>query len=381
MKLLHTSDWHLGITHQGGWSFREDQEFMINEICRIAVEQKVDGILLAGDVYDRSIASQEAIQLYDSAMTHICGELGIPVYMVAGNHDGSERLAACNELLKKSGLYIAGSLKKEPQVISREDVDIWLLPWISTDKVKAMYPEQADEVENMEDAYRVVLDSYRALFTPGKKNILVNHAYIANAERSGSDHSAELGNASMVDAGLFEGFDYVALGHIHGQQKIRDFMYYSGAPMKFSFGKEEKQDKVVLLLDTDTMQVTPIAPGQLHERNTLSGTLEELLTKDYPEAVRRGYVRIEVTDAFASLEVQAALRERFPRMLDCDGKHFERDDAKITMSLEDLEKAQEKPELIFRQFCMDIMGEEPDEHQMELFQAALMQYGKGVEEQ
>ena len=152
MRFLHTSDWHLGMTFRGGVSYRRDQKYMIEHICRIAVDEQVDGILLAGDVFDKSIASQEALQLYDEAMTYICGTLGIPVYLIAGNHDGAERIAQCNELLKKSGLYIAGALEETPQVVNAGNVDIYLLPWISTDKVKSVYPDEAEQVHSMEDA-------------------------------------------------------------------------------------------------------------------------------------------------------------------------------------------------------------------------------------
>lgn len=117
MKFLHTSDWHLGMTWRGGISYRKDQEFMIRQICRIAAEEQVDGILLAGDIFDKSIASQEALELYDEAMTEICNGLRIPVYLIAGNHDGAQRIAQCSALLEKSGLYIAGALTGKPQKV------------------------------------------------------------------------------------------------------------------------------------------------------------------------------------------------------------------------------------------------------------------------
>ena len=221
MKFLHTSDWHLGMTWRGGISYRKDQEFMIRQICRIAAEEQVDGILLAGDIFDKSIASQEALELYDEAMTEICNGLRIPVYLIAGNHDGAQRIAQCSALLEKSGLYIAGALTGKPQKVRNGDVDIYLLPWISTDKVRSVFPEQAEKVLSMEDAYRIVLDRYRADFTPGQKNILVAHAFIVNAQTSESDRAAEVGRATMVSASVFEGFDYVALGHLHGPQRIR----------------------------------------------------------------------------------------------------------------------------------------------------------------
>ena len=140
MKLLHTSDWHLGMTYKGGISYILDQKFVIQKICDIAIKEKVDGILLAGDVFDKSVATNDALKANNDIVNYICGKLGIPMYIIAGNHDGSERISQYDELVKKSGLYISGSLTKDPFVARQNDVDIYLLPWISTDKVRSVYP-------------------------------------------------------------------------------------------------------------------------------------------------------------------------------------------------------------------------------------------------
>ncbi len=224
MKFLHTSDWHLGLSFRGGVSYAEDQKYAIKNILKIASDENVDGILLAGDIFDKSIASSEAIHTYDEAMTDICVTMGIPVYAIAGNHDGAERISQCSELLKKSGLYIAGSLEEKPEVINLGDTDIYLLPWISTDRVISVYPEKADEIRSLEDAYNVVLDALRDSFIKGHKNILVAHAFIVNAETSVSDRAAEVGKASMIGSHVFDGFDYVALGHLHGPQKVNSII-------------------------------------------------------------------------------------------------------------------------------------------------------------
>ena len=376
MKFLHTSDWHLGMTFRGGISYIGDQKYAIEQICRIAVEERVDGILLAGDVFDKSIASAEAIRTYDEVMTYICATLGIPVYMVAGNHDGAERISQCNELLKKSGLYIAGALSEKPHKINTGDTDIYLLPWISTDKVKAVYPDKADAVLSMEDAYRIVLDHYRDTFTAGHKNILVAHAFIVNAETSVSDRAAEVGRATMVGSSVFEGFDYVALGHLHGPQKINERIRYSGTPMAYSFGKEEKQEKSVTILDTDIWEQKTVAIPQLHKRITLSGTYEELMRADFDEETLNGYVQLEVTDSYVGLEGMAAFRERYPNLLEVSGKDFEREDASITMTVEEFENARTEPESVFVRYCEDTLKEMPGEHLTGLFLEALAAYEK-----
>ena len=380
MKLLHTSDWHLGMTVRGGVSYLEDQRFMLKEICRIAGEQEAEGILLAGDVFDKSIASKEALELYDEIMTYLCGELGLPVIMIAGNHDGAERISRCRKLLQNSGLYIAGALEKEPHVVHRGDTDIWLLPWISTDKVRTLFPGEAEGISSMEDAYRTVLDHYRAFFTEGRKNILVAHAFVAGGDTSVSDRAAEVGNATVVNAGVFHGFDYVALGHLHGPQAITPSIRYSGTPMAYSFGKEEKQEKSVVILDTDTMETKTVPLPQLHKRMTLTGPFDELLRADYPEEVLEAYLRLEVTDSYVGLEAASALKERYPNLLEISGKGFEKEDSRITMTIEEFETAEHDPGSVFERYCKDILEEAPGEHLQGLFRTALARYEREVQE-
>ena len=366
------------MTFRGGLSYAEDQAFAIDHICRIAKEEQVDGILLAGDIFDKSIASQEGLGIYNDTMNRICLDMGIPVYLIAGNHDGAERISQCSELLKKSGLFIAGALTKEPQVVNVGDVDIYLLPWISTDKVRSVFPEKAENINSMEDAYKVVLDRYRESFVKGHKNILVSHAFIVDAETSVSDRAAEVGRATMVGSFVFDGFDYVALGHLHAPQQINENIRYSGSLMAYSFGKEEHQEKSVTIIDTDTMEQRIIPIPELHKRTTLTGTYDELLKADFDEDIVNGYVHLDVTDSYVGLDSLSRLREKYPLLLDVTGKSLERDDARITMTIEELEEAGTDPESVFARFCEDIMEEAPSDHLQELFRQAIAEYDKEV---
>lgn len=376
MRFLHTSDWHLGMTYRGGISYIKDQQFMIDEICEIVKRKNIDGIFISGDVFDKSIAGCEAIKLYDNTMTRLCLDMNIPVYVIAGNHDGAERLSSCSKLLSKSGLHILGALEKEPAMVNAGDTDIYLLPWISTEKVRAIFPEESKNVETMEDAYRLVLDKYRESFDKNHKHILLSHAFITNADTSTSDRAAEIGHATMVSASVFEGFDYVALGHLHGPQQITNRIRYSGTPMIYSFGKEEKQEKSVTVIDTDTMEQTIIPLRMLHKRTTLSGTYDELMKADYDEDILNGYVRLEVTDSFAGLQAMADFRQKYVNLLEVSSKSLEREDAKITMTVEELEERQNNPKEIFKRYCEDILEELPDEHLQSMFDEVLKEYEK-----
>lgn len=375
MILLHTSDWHLGAIDCER-SLLADQEFFIDEICRIIERERVDAVLIAGDVYDRSVASAEAIKLYDDAMTRICKTLGVPVLIIAGNHDSAERLASCSELLKAVGLHIAGALTKKPAAVPFDDAEIFLLPWITEAKVKSIYPEEKDRIESIEDAYRVVLDHCRAAFTPGKKHILTAHAFITNAETSSSDRAAEIGFAMQVPASVFDGFDYVALGHIHKPQDVSDTIRYSGTPMPFSFGREETQEKSVTLIDTRTMERRTVPLPPLHCRTTITGTLEEVLHPICTDEVKNGYVRVVVTDSFIGLETLSVLRQIYPNLLDACGKTFENESASVTMTIQELEQLGNNPVEVFRFFSEEELGVSPDERLIGLFRKAMESVGE-----
>ncbi|MCI7019754.1 MAG: exonuclease subunit SbcD [Clostridiales bacterium] len=193
---------------EGEYDLLEDQYYFVDEICRIISERKVDAVLLAGDVYDRSVASAAAIRLYDYAMNRICREFNTKVLTIAGNHDSAERLSSCGQLLEKAGLYISGAAEREPKVISFDDTEVFLLPWITEEKVRSLYPEERESIGSLTDAYHVVTSHMRDRFSPDKKHIVVSHAFIINSETSTSDRAAEIGFATQVSADVFDGFDY-----------------------------------------------------------------------------------------------------------------------------------------------------------------------------
>lgn len=371
MKILHTSDWHLGMTFNG-INIMQDQIFFIDQICKIIDKEEVDAVIIAGDVFDKSVASSQALELYDQAVTKICGELKVPVFVVAGNHDGSSRLASCGKLLEKAGLYIKGRLEKNIRPVSFLDTDIYMLPWFTLEKVKSLYPDECDKLLTLEDGYELVCSKIRDNMDRNKKNILISHAFIIKAETSGSDRAAQVGLATAVGSGVFREFDYVALGHIHKAQDISESIRYSGTPMIYSFGTEEKQEKSVTIIDTEDLSKSIIPIEALHDRLTISGTYEDILNeREYSTREQNAYLRVEIEDAVMGLELLARLREKFPNLLEASGKSFEVEGATQTMTIEELESNELNPMEIFIRYCQDNMKESPDEHLKELFEEAL----------
>ncbi|MDD6043814.1 MAG: exonuclease SbcCD subunit D [Eubacteriaceae bacterium] len=378
MKLLHTSDWHLGMS-DGEKSLYDDQVHFINDICRISVDNDVDAVIIAGDIFDRSVPSADAVKLYDMAMTRLCVECGKDVIAIAGNHDSADRVESCNRLLSKAGLHVLGAVSAEPEVVSYDDADIYMLPWVKENKVKSLFPEEADNIKSLEDAYGVLCHNMRTKFKPGKKNILVSHSFLTNSETSQSDRAAVLGYADQVGASVFDDFDYVALGHIHKPQDIGQKARYSGTPMAYSFGAEEKQEKSVTIIDTATMERTIVPLKPLHKRITVTGTLQEILENQYSQDVLDGYTRIVVTDMYVGLDALSKISARFKNFVEVSGKSFEDKESTIRLTMEELKELESNPMEIFRNFYRDVMEGEPDDRVMKMFSQCVEEYDEEVQ--
>jgi exonuclease SbcD len=295
-------------------------------------------------------------------------ELGVKFVVIAGNHDSAARLAACRDLLRASGMYVTGRLERdvEPVLLDGGKVAVYSLPFFGREEVSALYPERAEEIRSSETAMLVVCDEIRNKMDKKRRNIVISHAMIVNAELSESDRSARVGNATAISKDVFDGFDYVALGHIHKPQVIAPHIRYSGSPVKYSFGSEETQQKGVVLIDTDTMEQRFVPFTQLRERRTVEGAYEELLERT---ELAGDYLRIRLTDRFAVLEVQSELRQRFPYVLEISGMSLAENEEGSVLSLEGLQKMDETD--IMLQFFGEYFQYTPTDSQIELFREVL----------
>ena len=367
MKLVHTSDWHFGMS-LGTGSYAEDQRYFLEQLCRLIDEEQVEALLLCGDIYDSSVVSAEAIGLYNEAMTVLCMQKRVQVIAIAGNHDSPARLASCRELLRGAGLHITGKVERDPQPVLLDGgrVAVYSIPFFTRDEITALLPEKKDRIRNTETAMLAYCSHIRERMDPERKNIVLSHSLVVGAELSESDRSARVGFATAVSKDVFEGFDYVALGHIHKPQKIDNHIRYSGSPLKYSFGAEEKQDKGVVLIDTDTMDIrfVPLTPRR--ERRTLEGTLEQILAR---RECREDYLRLYVTDHYAGLELISRLREQFPNLLEVYGKSLHEEGEMSSLSVEELETLSEEDIMV--KFLAENFSAEPTEEQLCLFREVL----------
>ena len=365
MRILHTSDWHLGMS-VGTGTLAGDQRFFLEQLLGIIEEEQADILLLAGDVYDSSVSNAEAISVYNEATTRICADMGKKMVVIAGNHDGAERLAACSELLKGAGLYVSGRLTREITPILAGNTAIYPLPFFNREEVIALFPEKSTEITSQEKAMKVVCDHIREEMDPSRFNIVVAHALIVSAELSESDRSARVGQASAVSKDVFEGFDYVALGHIHKPQMIDEHICYSGSPVKYSFGNEEGQQKGVVLIDTESSEIRTIPIQMLHDRKTVRGTYEEIIER---EDLSEDYLRLYVSDRYAGLELLSALQQKFPYLLELYGKALEEGDGQTALTVGELQSLDEVD--IMMRFCGENGGALPNEEQLSLFKEVL----------
>lgn len=365
MRILHTSDWHLGMP-VGTGTLAGDQRFFLEQLYSIIEEEQADILLLAGDVYDSSVSNAEAISVYNEATTRICADMGKKMVVIAGNHDGAERLAACSELLKGAGLYVSGRLPREITPILAGNTAIYPLPFFNREEVIALFPEKSTEITSQEKAMKVVCDHIREEMDPSRFNIVVAHALIVSAELSESDRSARVGQASAVSKDVFEGFDYVALGHIHKPQMIDEHICYSGSPVKYSFGNEEGQQKGVVLIDTESSEIRTIPIQMLHDRKTVRGTYEEIIER---EDLSEDYLRLYVSDRYAGLELLSALQQKFPYLLELYGKALEEGDGQTALTVGELQSLDEVD--IMMRFCGENGGALPNEEQLSLFKEVL----------
>lgn len=298
MKLIHLSDLHIG-KRVNEFPMIEDQKYILIRILNIIDEVKPDGILIAGDVYDKSVPSAEAVGVLDDFIYRL-SERKIPVFIISGNHDSAERLAFNSRLIDLAGIHISPAYngKIEPYKLADDfgEVNLYMLPFVKPSAVRSVF--QNEEISSYDDAVRVAINKME--IDPDSRNVLVAHQFVTGAERSDSEEQS-VGGLDNVDASAFDGFDYVALGHIHGPQNIGSKrIRYCGTPLKYSFSEagHKKSVTVVELKGKGELEVSEIPLIPKHDMVEIRGTYEELTFQGYYEntTLREDYVHITLTD-------------------------------------------------------------------------------------
>ena len=316
MKLIHLSDLHLG-KRVNEVSMIEDQEYILQQIIRIIKDEHTDAVLLSGDIYDKSVPSAEAVALFDEFLSRLA-QLKVQVFAISGNHDSPERLAFGSRLMEGAGIHMSPVYSGEvaPIVLSDTygDVNFWLLPFIKPAHVKRYYPDEG--IESYTDACRVAVENMG--IATAKRNVLLTHQFVTGATTCESEEIS-VGGSDNVDASVFEGFDYVALGHIHGPQNIgSNKIRYCGTPLKYSFS-EANHYKSVTVVSLGVkgeleLHTTPLTPR--HDMRIIRGSFAEVTDKAFYEGTATDdYLQVILTDEEDVPEAIGKLRVVYPNIM------------------------------------------------------------------
>lgn len=321
MKFLHLSDLHLG-KRVNEFSMLEDQEYILTKIINIIDEEKPEGVIIAGDVYDKSVPSAEAVELFDDFLVRLA-KRNLKVFVISGNHDSAERIAFGGRLMDKSGIYMSPVFdgKVEPITLTDNcgDVNIYMLPFIKPSNVRRFYPE--NEIVTYTDAVKTVIDNME--IDTSKRNVLVTHQFVTGAVRSESE-DISVGGTDNVDASVLECFDYVALGHIHRSQKCGggEYIRYSGTPLKYSFSEANDKKTVTVMEMNDkgniSLDFIPLIPKR--DMVEIKGTYDELTLKSFYEntTYQDDYIHITLTDEEDIPDVLTKLRIIYKNIMKLD---------------------------------------------------------------
>ena len=318
MKLFHLADLHIG-KRVNEFSMIEDQKYILKRILDLAEEEKPDGIILAGDIYDKQIPTAEAVQVFDEFITRLAGR-AIPVFIISGNHDSAERLAFGGRLLNSRGIYLSpvydGSVTKIPLKDQYGTVWIHLLPFIRPSTVRHVFENEADLVTDVQTAAETVIRHMEIDLKD--RNILVAHQFVTGASRCESE-DVQVGGLDNIDAAVFTQFDYTALGHIHSPQNVgTDRVRYCGTPLKYSFSEvdQEKSITVVELEKKGTVRTSLLPLKPLRDMRKLRGTYLELTDRSfYRDMNREDYIQVTLTDEDDVPDGLQKLRVIYPNIM------------------------------------------------------------------
>lgn len=368
MKLVHLADLHLG-KRVNGFSMMEDQEYILNRILEIMEEEQPDGLLIAGDVYDKTIPPAEAVRRMDDFLTAVAAK-HVPVFLISGNHDSAERVAFGHQLMQGSGIWISpvydGTIRHHTLEDRWGEVNIYLIPFLRPSVVRSFFPDV--EIEDYTDALRTIIEDLQV--DTSRRNVVLAHQFVTAAgalPETCDSEQLSVGGLDRVDGSVFSPFDYTALGHLHGPQRVgSETIRYAGSPLKYSFSElHQKKSVTVAELrakgETEIRQI-PLQPRR--EMIELRGTFEEILE----EARKKGepqtdYYHMILTDETDVVDALSRLREYYPNimLLDYDNRR-----TRSQKEVEQLDRVEERtPGELFAALYEQQNGQEMDSDRKE----------------
>lgn len=375
MKFLHTSDWHLGRQFHNV-SLLDDQQAVLEQLIDYLRENPVDALVIAGDVYDRSIPPTAAIEVMNHFVNQVCGELDVPIILIPGNHDGAQRLGFGSERMKSAGLHIISNFDDmaEPVVIDSDvgPVAFYGMPYSDPEIVRHHFQVS---VSTHDQAHQFLSEHIESLFCPEHSNVLVSHCFVDGSIESDSERPLSIGGSDRVSHEHFIHFDYVALGHLHQPQKRgEEFIRYSGSLMKYSFS-EQHHKKGVTLVEFDhggfksATHIDLVAP---HQMRIIEGEMEQILEKGRMDPNNQDYLLVRLLDKHAILNPMDKLRTVYPNVL-----HIEKPGMLVGVEKELAKAKLARSEIdMFKDFFLEAQESELNEVQQDALASIIKQLNK-----
>lgn len=365
---MHLADLHLG-KRVNGFSMMEDQEYILNRIFEIMEEEQPDGLLIAGDVYDKTIPPAEAVRRMDDFLTAVAAK-HVPVFLISGNHDSAERVAFGHQLMQGSGIWISpvydGTIRHHTLKDRWGEVNIYLIPFLRPSVVRSFFPDV--EIEDYTDALRTIVEDLQV--DTSRRNVVLAHQFVTAAgalPETCDSEQLSVGGLDRVDGSVFSPFDYTALGHLHGPQRVgSETIRYAGSPLKYSFSElHQKKSVTVAELrakgETEIWQI-PLQPRR--EMIELRGTFEEILEEARKKGVpQTDYYHMILTDETDVVDALSRLREYYPNimLLDYDNRR-----TRSQKEVEQLDRVEERtPGELFAALYEQQNGQEMDSDRKE----------------
>ncbi|GAA0763431.1 exonuclease SbcCD subunit D [Clostridium sartagoforme] len=389
MKIFHMGDWHIGKL-VNGFYMTEDQEFIINQIYEAIEKKKPDVVIIAGDLYDRSVPPVHAVELLNKTMRKIVKDLNTKVIALAGNHDSNERVEFASSLLCDSGLYIVGNLKRKIEKIVLEDehgkVNFYPIPYADVPVVRDLFEDE--NIKNHDLAMQKIISEILNDFNEDERNIAVAHGYVTQMkednfetlEESDSEKPLSIGGTEYINSKHFEKFNYTALGHLHGPQKVgSDKIRYSGSLMKYSFS-EVNQKKGITIVDINEKGDIELEIYNLKPRRDFrikTGTLEEIIKGfDNSSENYEDYIKVILKDKGELLDPIAKLRSIYPNVMELTREERVSRNSSRNVATNIKEKSKIT---LFKNFYEDIMDEVCSEDEMNIIEQIIESAEKGGE--
>ncbi|RHW38025.1 exonuclease SbcCD subunit D [Neobacillus notoginsengisoli] len=355
MKFIHTADWHLGKLVHGVYKTPYQRE-VLEQFVDLIKEEKPDAVVIAGDLYDRSVPPIDAVNLLDDILFKINVECKTPIISIAGNHDSADRLSFGSSWYKHSQFYLSGKLTDSFKPVHINGVNFYLIPYAEPGVVREIL--ETDKIQTHHDAMKAIIGKIEEELNPNEPNVFVGHAFVTGGETCDSERLLSVGASGSVGAELFAPFSYTALGHLHSPEAIRhDTIKYSGSLLKYSFS-EAKHKKSVSIIEMDsngrfTHRSRSLLPAK--DMRELSGYLEELLDPAYYEKQKcDDFLKITLLDEGAIIDPMGKLRQVYPDVLHLE-KKIDMVDQKSKQSFSIGDRRERKSELdLFEQFYKEM---------------------------